>query len=190
MEDKTDRAPAEPTGRRYDSVRDLMIGESIPAKVQEKALQIEKDTRVVSQLALLRQKVGITQEQMAKHLEVTQSAISKFESGNDDDITIRFIREYARATKQNISITLGKPLNHVEAVKVYALGIKGRLEALATIANQNEALEKDIKGFFGEAFFNILTILATCSDKLRKNTPEFEVRFEATKSESSMTGNV
>jgi len=45
----------------------------------------------------------------------------------------------------------GRPPTHVEAVNTHALGICSHLEALAKIANQNEELEKEIQGFFGEA---------------------------------------
>ena len=179
------RSPSRPTGRKYESVGALMTGEGVSPEVQSKVAEIESETRVVLQLAWLRQKAGITQEEMAKHLNITQSAISKLESGRDEDLTLKEIKEYARATGQRIAVMFGKPLNHVEAVKAHAMCIKDRLELLAKIANQDQELEKEIQGFFGEAFFNILTILASCNGKLHNGVPEFDVRIEVLKSDSS-----
>lgn len=64
----------------------------------------------------------------------------------------------------------GEPLTHVEAVKVHALGIKKRLTALAELAQKDEEIERSIQGFFGEAFFNILGILAKCHEKMPHNS--------------------
>jgi hypothetical protein len=52
------------------------------------------------------------------------------------------------------------------------------LESLAQIANRREELEKDIQAFFGEAFFNTLTILAAGGDKLPGNGRDSGVRIE------------
>ncbi len=153
MNTENEKQPAKPTGRRYDSVKALIGAEGVSQEVQEKMEEIRRETRAVLQLAKLRQSAGITQKDMAKHLNVTQSAISKLEAGRDEDVTLREIKEYAKATNQRIGVLFGKPLTHVEAVQAHALAIKLHLEDLAKIANNHDELEKDIKGFFGEAFF-------------------------------------
>ncbi len=185
MNTENERAPARPTGRNYQSVDALMSGESVSQEVRTKVAVLASDTKIVLQLARLRQSVGMTQEDMANHLHVTQSAISKLESGCDDDITLRVVREYARATGKRISVMFGKPFTHVEAVKIHAFGIKSRLESLAEIANQNDDLHKDIKGFFSEAFFNILDILGACNGKLQNGGGDFDVKFEIIKDDKS-----
>lgn len=175
--------PPKLTGRKYRSVRDLMAGEGVAPEVQDRVKELRDETRVVLQLAKLRQAAGLNQEDMAKYLKVTQSAVSKLESGTDEDLTLGQIREYARATGQRIGILCGKPLTHVEAVKCHAFGIKHHLEALAQLANRDEELKKEIQGFFGDAFFNILTILGECGEKLPSPEPECEVRIELMKQE-------
>lgn len=147
-------------------------------EVQGKVKELENETRVVDCLARLRQAAGLTQEDLAKAMGVTQSAISKLESGTDADLTLGEIRGYARATDQRIGLMVGKPLAHVESVKCHALAIRHDLERLAQIANRHDELEKDIQGFFGEAFFNILTILAECGEKLPGNGRDVGVRIE------------
>jgi transcriptional regulator with XRE-family HTH domain len=183
--EQLERQAAKPTGRKYGSVAELMRGEGVSQEVQGRVKELENETRVVLQLAKLRQAAGITQEEMAKFLGVTQSAISKLESGTDGEVTLREIKEYARATDQRIGVMFGKPRTHVESVKCHALAIKHHLECLAQIANRHDELEKDIQAFFGQAFFNILNILAECGDKLPGNGKDFEVRIEVIKQEPS-----
>lgn len=178
MSTEHDMAPVKPTGKVYNSVGDMMRGEGVSDEVKSKVAELEDETRIVLQLAKLRQKSGLKQEDIAKRLNVQQSAISKLESGKDEDLTVKEIGEYSKATGQRIAVYFGKPLTHVEAVKMNALAIKKHLEALAKIANQDEELESEIKGFFGEAFFNILTILGTCNGQLRNSGEEFTVTME------------
>lgn len=183
MSTELERQAAKPTGRKYSSVADLMRAEGVAQEVQEKVKELENETRVVLQLAKLRQAAGMTQEDMATALGVTQSAISKLESGTDAEVRLGEIAGYAKATQQRIGVLFGKPLTHVEAVKCHALSIRHHLEKLAQIANRHDELEPQIQGFFGQAFFNILTILAECGDKLPGNGRDFEVRIEIVKQE-------
>ena len=166
------------TGRRYKSIKDLIKKEGLGEEVQEAYQEIKAATMITGRLAMLRQAAGITQEEMAKHLGLTQSAISKLEAGRDEDLTIRVISEYSRITGQRIGLSFGKRMNHVEAVKYHALAIRLRLNALAELAHEDEELEPAIQGFFGEAFFNILTILEKCQKQM-PGTEDFEIKILA-----------
>jgi transcriptional regulator with XRE-family HTH domain len=172
-----------PTGRIYGSVDDLMKNEGVSQEVKTKVAEYKGETRIILQLARLRQKAGLTQEHMAERLGVNQSAISKLESGKDEDLTMRQVREYARATGERINILFGKSPTHVEAIRQHAMGIRSNLEALAKIANQEEELEKEIQGFFGDAFFNIMLILSNCNDQLPHKVAEFEMNIEVIKND-------
>ena len=182
MSTEIEKTPAKPTGRKYASVADMLNGEAVSQAAKDKYAQFKGETAVALQLAKLRQHAGITQEEMSKHLGVTQGTISKLEAGPDSEITLREIREYARVTDQRIGVHFGKPLTHTEAIKRHAHGLKERLEALAEIANQNDELQKEIKGFFGEAFFNLFNIIASCNDKLPcGDNEDVEIRIEIVK---------
>jgi transcriptional regulator with XRE-family HTH domain len=178
MNTEIEKTPAKPSGRKYASVDALLSGEELSQELRTKVSELKSETRVVLQLAQLRQMAGITQEDMAKHLGVTQSAVSKLETGRDEDVTLREIREYARVTDQRIAVMFGKPLTHVEAVKLFANGLKDRLEALAKIANQNQEFQNEIKGFFGEAFYNLFNILASCNNMLPAGEHDVEIKIE------------
>jgi len=154
------------TGRRYASVEDLMKGEGISSEVQSKVAKLKGESMVTLCLARMRQQAGITQEQMAEQLGITQSAVSKLESGIDDELSLAQVRQYSNITRHRIELMIGKPPTHVEAVKQDALGIKYHLECLARIANQHDELEKEIEAFFSDAILNILGILAKCTSDL------------------------
>jgi transcriptional regulator with XRE-family HTH domain len=166
------------TGRRYKSVGGLMKKEGLGIEVERAYSEIKATTMITERLAILRQAAGITQEDMAKQLGMTQSAVSKIEAGRDEDLTIRLISEYSRITGQRIGLFFGKPMNHVEAVKAHALAIRQRLSALAALAHKDEQLESHIQGFFGEAFFNILAILEKCQKQMPGNE-DFEIKIQA-----------
>jgi transcriptional regulator with XRE-family HTH domain len=176
-EHKKDNA-TKPTGRRYASVDELIKGEAISQDVRAQVSDIEDATRLVEQLSLLRQIAGLTQEQMAERLGFSsQSAVSKLESGRDEDVTIGEIREYIKASGQRVAMLFGRPMNHVEAVKAHALAMRKHLSALASIAHKGEEIRTEVQAFFGEAFFNLLNIFSECQTEL-PDGGHFDVRLE------------
>jgi transcriptional regulator with XRE-family HTH domain len=166
------------TGRRYGSVSDLLKKEGVSSEIQEEMAKLAKQTELCQMLSVMRLRAGLTQQQMAEKVGVTQSAISKWEAGPDKELTVQTLAVYASLTEERISLLFGKPLNHVEAVKAHAFEIKRHLLGLAAIANQVEEAESAIQGFFGEAFFNILTILAKCQEQLPSGSRDFEIKIK------------
>jgi transcriptional regulator with XRE-family HTH domain len=154
------------TGRRYNSVEEFLAGESVSPDVRSAVSKLNKDTEVADNLVQARREAGLTQQQMADKVGKTQGAISKLESSCDNEITLEDMMMYARATGQNFAVMIGKPMNHIESVKYHAFGIKDHLSKLAKEAHRNEEVEQAVQAFFGEAFFNILTILSKCSDEM------------------------
>jgi len=167
------------TGRRYASVKELVSRDSIPAEVRDEFYALRRATGLVERLATARQRAGITQKQMAAFLGVTQGAVSKLEAGRDSELTVHEIFAYAKATKERIGIWFGKPLNHVESVKNHAFAIRDHFSALAELAHRDDELHSAIQDFFGEAFFNILSILAECHQEM-PNAQEVELSVEIT----------
>ncbi|MFZ0828692.1 MAG: helix-turn-helix domain-containing protein [Verrucomicrobiia bacterium] len=162
----TNSSRAAPTGKKYASVPEMMQGEEINKDVRAKAEQLMSESQIAARMAQLRHQKGITQNQMAEALSVTQSAISKLEAGKDDNITLSQIKEYSRVTGERISLWFGKPYSSTEAVNHSAEALKYWLERLAEEANQNPEVQTQIKGFFGEFFYNLFKIVSSCSAKL------------------------
>jgi len=168
---------AKPTGRRYASVSELLHKEKVSKGVRAEVSALNAQTVVVRQLASLRAHAGMSQTELAKKIGCTQSRISKIEASKDEDITLSVIRDYVQATESQLGLFCGKPVSHVEAVKNHALSIRRHLESLADIAQKHDELDPHIQGFFGEAFFNILNILAECQSQLPKGRDDFEMRL-------------
>jgi transcriptional regulator with XRE-family HTH domain len=173
------KGQAKPTGRRYSNVAELLKGEGAPATSIKRVQALSGKTRVAQQLVQIRIREGLTQAELAKKIGCTQSRISKIEAGHDEDITLGIIRDYVKATNGRISISCGKPMNHVEAVKAHAFGIKRHLESLADIAQKHDELHSHIQGFFGEAFFNILDILSKCQEQMPTGRQDFEMSLNS-----------
>jgi transcriptional regulator with XRE-family HTH domain len=173
------KAPAKPTGRAYKSVSDLMKGEGVAEEIQNKVNSLAKETLIVDQLIRFRLKAGLTQKEMAERLGCTQGAVSKIENSDSRDLTLKTIADYVRATNERLNLLVGKPMNHIESIKFHAFGIQEHLTALAEMAHQDEEVEQSVKSFFGEAFLNILVILAKCEEQLPQREREFEVGVQA-----------
>jgi transcriptional regulator with XRE-family HTH domain len=165
------------TGRRYHSVDELLAGESVSHDVRNAVSKLDRETMIVHNLIQMRHAAGLTQHQLADKLGKTQSAISKLESNTDAEITLDELRAYCQATNEQIVLCIGKPMNHVESVKWHASGIRDHLSALAHMAQNDGGMEQAIQAFFGEAFFNILTILSKCQDEM-PNSKDVQVRMK------------
>lgn len=184
------KGPAKPTGRRYSSVAELLKGEGAASASIKRVQALSGKTRVAKQLVQIRIREGLTQTELAKKIGCTQSRISKIESGHDEDITLGIIRDYVKATNGRISISCGKPMNHVEAVKAHAFGLKRHLESLADIAQKHDELHSHIQGFFGEAFFNILDILSKCQEQMPKSKQDFEMSLSSIDADETSSSDV
>ena len=171
-----------PTGRRYRSIRDLIKGERLSERVAKEFEDIRASTRLSRQLAEIRLKAGLTQQQMAERLGVSQGCISKWESEEDDLLEVRVLKLYAEVTGERIGLMIGRPMSHVEAIKGYAFAMRDRLRALAALAHQHDELECHIQAFFGDAFFNILHILGQAQQEMPKSDA-IELRIETTSSD-------
>jgi transcriptional regulator with XRE-family HTH domain len=179
-ETTNERPRGSPTGKQYDSIYELMDSESIPQPVKEKVTQLIGESKIATKLAQLRHLAGISQQKMGEALNMTQGNVSKIENSRDDDLTLKQIKEYARVTGERISVMFGKPLTHVQAVQLHAMGLKSHLEELAKIADDHEEMESEIRKFFAEAFVNLFQIMALCNNQLPAGGSgnEVEIKFQ------------
>jgi len=187
---KEQRLQTQGRAEAYGSVGDLMRGVGITQQAQDEVESLRQSSRVVDMLASMRHASGVTQEVVAKELGVTQSAISKVESGKDEDLSLNVVLAYASACGTRVQIQFGKQMTHVEAVKEHALQIKEHLTALAALAHQDEEIEQAVRGFFGEAFINLLIILARCQGEMppaKKGGIRFRVSPAARRGETAVT---
>lgn len=71
----------------------------------------------------------------------------------------------------------GRPPNHVEAIKMHAMGVRSHMKELAKLAHKDEAMEHGIQTFFEEAFVNIMKFLSECQQDM-PNGNEIQLRME------------
>jgi transcriptional regulator with XRE-family HTH domain len=168
------------TGRRYNSVDEFLSGESVAPEVRSAVSKLDRETEVVNNLIQARRDAGLTQQQMAEKLGKTQSAISKLESSEDREVTLQEIMDYAKVAEVTFSMMVGQRPNHIAMVKHHALAMRKHLSALANEAHRNKEVEQAIKGIFGEAFFNLLTIWDECMDEM-PNRSNRNIQFSISK---------
>ncbi|MEK7611005.1 MAG: helix-turn-helix transcriptional regulator [Patescibacteria group bacterium] len=62
--------------------------------------------QAVSQLIEARRKLGYTQNQLAQKLKTQQSAVARFESG-EENLTLDLLEKFAAALKSKVTILIG-----------------------------------------------------------------------------------
>jgi transcriptional regulator with XRE-family HTH domain len=159
------------TGRRYASVSEMVQKMDAGPDVKKALKELERETAVCQVLTQIRVSAGLTQDQFAERAGVTQGAVSKWETGPDTDLAVSTISKYVEIGGAQLHLAFGKPLNHAESVKFHAFQIKDHLLALASLARDDEELESAIRGFFGEAYFNLIEIVTKCHQEL-PHTPK------------------
>ena len=156
------------TGRRFDSVAEMLLGTGSSKEIAEGYDKVRKKTRISRNLAELRCEAGLSQKEMAEKIGCTQSRISKIENALDSQVSLEDIHDYSRATKVLIHMVFGPKMNLSKLVKYHALEMRTALKELATLAHKDEEFDKAINGFFTEAFVNLLDIMDECRSELPK----------------------
>ena len=70
---------------------------------------------VAHQIVLLREKLGITEGELARRMGTKQQTISRLESGDYEGFTLKTLLKIAEATKTQIVVTL-RPIKKTRAV--------------------------------------------------------------------------
>jgi transcriptional regulator with XRE-family HTH domain len=146
-----------------EAVKTISSGEAV---AQHLAENLESKS-LVHKLFGLRCSKGITQADLAKRMNCSQSRISKLENGEDDDIRLGDLQEYLTALGAELNITVfSKKPTIAEKAKHHVFAIKRLLDKLAGLANHDEKLAKPIAAFFGEYFLNIIAQLQETASAL------------------------
>ena len=123
--------------------------------------------RLVTKLIVARSHAKLSQADLAKRLDCSQSRISKIENGTDDQLRVADLRSYAKALGTGILFSIGEPKRHaVESIKHHAFQIKHHLDQLASLAHEDEQISSGVEKFFGETLFNMLQIIEDSASKL------------------------
>jgi transcriptional regulator with XRE-family HTH domain len=165
---KNTRSETSPGTQRFNNIQDLLgdtLGKS--QAVTKAVSQRINSRRLVKKLIVARSLAKLSQADLAKRLDCSQSRISKIENGIDDQLRIADIRAYSRALGTGLIFSIGEPKRHaVESIKHHALQIKHHLDQLAVLAQEDEQISSGVEKFFGETLFNMLQIIEDSAGKL------------------------
>lgn len=161
--------PPKTTGKKFSNVNDMVKAISKDSTFKKEFDEDFKSKKTVRLLASSRAAKGLTQSDLAKKIGCGQPRISKIENGNDSQLKLQDITDYATALDLQISAVFN-PKEHsaVEEIKYHAFEIQNRLEKLADLAKKDDALYAGVSGFFGETLFNLLNIFESAVGKLPK----------------------
>jgi hypothetical protein len=92
--------------KTYKTVEGLMRGLGCSEQVVARFKQLREETKISTELTLMRLRVGMTPGEMGKALKMSAKEILALESGYDKDLTIGVIRGYARTTGIPIVVSI------------------------------------------------------------------------------------
>lgn len=166
---KTTTLPtAEARTKRFASVQDLVKATAADEKQVREFDRLTKDTVIVNALIRSRAAVGMTQADVAKIMNCTQSAVSKLEHAADAELTLQEIASYLTATGGRLNLGIGKPTTRIERIKDLAISLEQELRNLAkqNSNSDDQNIRQNITSFFGETWFNFFKILCDATSKL------------------------
>jgi transcriptional regulator with XRE-family HTH domain len=158
------------TSKNHNSVADLVASVSDSKEFVRDFNEHLAKRMLIKRLISLRSAKSVSQADIAKKLACTQSRISKLEAGEDSDLRIGELCEYANAIGLEVQIGLmPKGMRITDRIKAHAFAIKRLLNEMVRLAHGDPGIAKGIAGFFGEAFFNLLGVVKESAEKLPKD---------------------
>ena len=129
-------------------------------------------------LGSLRTSHGLTQKELGEKLGLSQGAVSKLESGRDEDLKLGEIYAYARALNERVGIVYGPEMNHVQAITAHLNRVKFHMLSLARIAQNDSEMDNRMNKFFSETFFSVMELMASVYTKLPNGFKGCEFKTE------------
>ena len=128
-------------------------------------------SQIVNSLLRLRLRKGISQKDLSKRMVCDSSKISRMEAGNDLQLKVCDIKQYASALGVDVNIIFeDKTLPVAEQIKSHVYSIHEQLAQLVGIAKQvdgDELIIGKINAFYGEVLLNFMLRFSDSHQKLR-----------------------
>jgi transcriptional regulator with XRE-family HTH domain len=165
--------------KSFSSVTEMLKDSGVEGEILD-AVEEVRHQQVANELAKMRVAKGLTQKQMAALIGCTQGRISKLETGRDEDLTLKDLLDYAKATDSGFQIGIGPRLTLAESVKYHVFALKRNLDELVKLANKgDDEIIKGIENFLEQVVFNLAFRLGQCLKSMPKrkspDVPEIEV---------------
>jgi len=143
---------------KFDSIEDFFESNYFTGEERAELEALERKSIVTDTLVQIRKEANMTQAQLAEKMGVTQSAISKIESGSDESLKLAEIKAYSRATDSKIVLQCGTPLTHVQHIKHHVIALKHHLKHLCELSKGDAEIEKGVNTFLSETIYNLLPV--------------------------------
>ncbi len=167
--------------QRLSTISDLMNEMGIEKATAKKVTENIKNYSISQNLTILRARANISQAEMAKKMNTSQSFISKLEGASNDQIKVDDMCAFFAALGYETTITISKPQNIAQKIKASYCQLVDLVKELQKYAVNDEAILEGIAGFETEAARNVLDLasmlIESSSAKLDKIHPRQEPRI-------------
>ena len=93
---------------RYRNVEDLRRAGIISKETAQRVRAAGERTKVITHLVCQRLKAGLSQKDVARRMDRTQSWVSKFEDRADAELTLGEIQAYCQAVAGGLALEFGR----------------------------------------------------------------------------------
>lgn len=167
--------------KKSAKISDLLNEMGIDKEIVKGVEKNIKNHSISQGLTTLRAKADLTQAEMAKKMNVSQSFISKLEVASNDQIKLGDFAKFVAALGYETTLTISKPQNIAQKIKNTYNQLSTLLNELQQYAVNDDAILQSIAKFELEATHNMLNLasalIESSASKLNKIHPQQEPRI-------------
>ncbi len=156
---------------RFTSVAEAAAFFAVDDTVKNLVQDEIDNSQIVNNLLRLRLRKGVSQKELSKSMGCDSSKISRMEAGNDLQLKIGDISQYASALGIQMNVVFeDTTLPVAEQITCNVFSIHEKLEQLVGLAKQvdgDETIIIAINSFYKEVLFNFLVRFADSHGRLR-----------------------
>jgi transcriptional regulator with XRE-family HTH domain len=158
------------TGKRYRTTSEMLADTGVPQEMIDSVKEVEAQT-TVPLLVAMRVSKGLTQKELAKAIGCSQGRISKLETGRDEDLRLRDLLDYTRATDGGLWITMVQPPKIVEHIKLHVRALRQLAEELVSLPEDDQAMKEGVDRVLDDYLFEAGRLVESCKKKLGEHGP-------------------
>ena len=146
--------------KEYASVSDMIADVSADEKFAREAQEHIDKRFIVHRLYGTRSAKGVSQQEMAKRLNCSQSRISKLENSEDEDLRLGDLKRYLDAIGMNLTVFISKKQwRAIDQIKFHAFRIRDILEHLTQLAKEDPEVAKSVQHCHVETLYNLVKLV-------------------------------
>jgi transcriptional regulator with XRE-family HTH domain len=158
---------------RHNSVKDLLKSVS-DDKAFNKGVESHINSRSISKILLVaRNKMGLSQADVAARMNRAQPKVSRIEGAKDVDISLGDLEAYCNAVNLRFEIGfMPAKATLVQRVKFHYFSLKTLLDRMRDLAKGDKKMEDGVRTFTMETFVNVTSGVRECLEKVMPKDPE------------------